>query len=466
MKSGVIFGNRSFFADELCLDGRRRLLGVLQEAGVTPVILPEDVGAYGSVQNREQALKCAALFKEHDDLKGVIISLPNFGDEKSIVTVLREAKIDVPILVHAFNDHLDRLNYENRRDSFCGKISVCNNLRQYGFKFTLTTLHTVDPESPVFKQDLQRFLAVCRVVGTLKGARIGLVGVRPADFNTVRFSEKILEHHGISVEPIGLIDVIGKIDELGDAEAQPAVEEIKGYMSTDSVPEDALAKMAKLLVVLREWVRGNDLHAVAIQCWDSLQRYLGINSCAVMSMLSQAGVPAACESDVAGAVSMLALQAASGKPSALVDWNNNYADDPDRFVLFHCGNFAKEFYDCASCRPVIDYPPILASTLGQENTYGAIDGRMKPGKATFARITTDDLTGTIRAYCAEGQVTDDSLATFGSWGVVKVPGLQKLMRYICENGFEHHVAMSLASVADVLAEALGKYLGWDVYHHA
>ncbi|MGB3984534.1 MAG: fucose isomerase, partial [Limnochordia bacterium] len=140
--------------------------------------------------------------------------------------------------------------------------------------------------------------------------------------------------------------------------------------------------------------------------------------------------------------------------------------DPDRFVLFHCGNFAKEFYDCASCRPVIDYPPILASTLGQENTYGAIDGRMKPGKATFARITTDDLTGTIRAYCAEGQVTDDSLATFGSWGVVKVPGLQKLMRYICENGFEHHVAMSLASVADVLAEALGKYLGWDVYHHA
>jgi len=466
VKIGVIFGNRSFFADELCRDGRQRLLKVLEAAGVTPVILPEEVGAYGSVQNREQALQCASLFKQHDDLQGVIISLPNFGDEKAIVTVLREAKIDVPVLVHAFNDHLDRLNYENRRDSFCGKISVCNNLRQYGFKFSLTTLHTVDPESPSFQADLQRFLAVCRVVHTLRGARIGLVGVRPADFNTVRFSEKLLEHHGISVEPIGLIDVIGRIGQLGEAEAEPVVAEIKEYMPAAAVPVEALGKMAKLLVVLREWIGRNDLHAVAIQCWDSLQKYLGVNSCAVMSMLSNAGIPAACESDVAGAVSMLALQAASGMPSALVDWNNNYADDPERFVLFHCGNFPKAIYQCDSCQPAINYPPILASTLGQENTYGAIDGRVKPGKATFARITTDDLTGTIRAYCAEGMVTEDPLATFGSWAVVNLPGLQKLMQYVCGNGFEHHVAMTQASVADVLTEALGKYLGWDVYHHA
>lgn len=465
MKIGVIFGNRSFFADELCLDGRQRLLRVLEAAGVTPVILPEDVGAYGSVQNREQALKCAALFKEHDDLQGVIISLPNFDDEKSIVTVLREAKIDVPILVHAFNDHLDQLNYENRRDSFCGKISVCNNLRQYGFKFSLTTLHTVDPENPTFQADLQRFLAVCRVVNALRGARIGIVGVRPADFNTVRYSEKLLEHNSISVEPIGLIDIIGKINELGETETESAVAEIKDYMSTSGVPNEALVKMAKLLIVLRNWISQNDLHAVAIQCWDSLQRYLGINPCAVMSVLADAGIPAACESDVAGAVSMLALQAASNMPSALVDWNNNYADDPDRFVLFHCGNFAKAIYQSEGSCPAVNYPPILASTLGQENTYGAIDGKVKSSEVTFARITTDDLTGTIRAYCAEGSVTDDQLATFGSWGVANVPELQKLMHFICENGFEHHVAITLANVAGALVEALGKYLGWDVYHH-
>lgn len=465
MKIGVILGNRSFFADELCLDGRQRILGALEDAGVTPVILPEDAGAYGSVQNREQALECVALFKEHSDLAGVVISLPNFGDEKSIAIVLREAKIDVPVLVHAFNDHLDHLDYENRRDSFCGKVSVCNNLRQYGIKFTLTTLHTVDPEHPTFQADLQRFLAVCRVVRALKRARIGLVGVRPADFNTVRYSEKLLEYNNISVEPIGLIDIVGRIDELSDDQAEQALAEIKAYMPTEGVPGGALVKMAKLLMVLREWVGSSDLHAVAVQCWDSLQRYLGVNPCAVMSILANAGIPAACESDVVGAVSMLALQAASGMPSALVDWNNNYADDPERFVLFHCGNFAKAIYQNESCSPAINYPPILASTLGQEHTYGSIDGKVKPGKATFARITTDDLTGTIRAYCAEGVITDDPLATFGSWGVVNVPGLQDLMRFICENGFEHHVAITLDSAADALAEALGKYLGWDVYRH-
>ena len=463
MKIGVIFGNRSFFADELCLDGRQRLLRVLEAAGVTPVILPEDVGAYGSVQNREQALKCAALFKEHDDLQGVIISLPNFGDEKSIVTVLREARS-----MFRFCARLQRspgsAQYENRRDSFCGKISVCNNPRQYGFKFSLTTLHTVI-------QKIRHFKQIAAVPGRLpsgertSGRKDWYVGVRPADFNTVRYSEKLLEHNSISVEPIGLIDIIGKINELGETETESAVAEIKDYMSTSGVPNEALVKMAKLLIVLRNWISQNDLHAVAIQCWDSLQRYLGINPCAVMSVLADAGIPAACESDVAGAVSMLALQAASNMPSALVDWNNNYADDPDRFVLFHCGNFAKAIYQSEGSCPAVNYPPILASTLGQENTYGAIDGKVKSSEVTFARITTDDLTGTIRAYCAAGSVTDDQLATFGSWGVANVPELQKLMHFICENGFEHHVAITLANVAGALVEALGKYLGWDVYHH-
>lgn len=466
MKIGVILGNRSFFADKLCLDGRQRLLKVLESAGVTPVILPEDVGAYGSIENREQALQCAELFKKQGDkLQGIIISLPNFGDEKSIATVLREIKADVPVLVHAFKDHLNQLNYENRRDSFCGKISVCNNLRQYGFKFTLTGLHTVDTEDPVFQADLERFLGVCRVVNALCRARIGIVGVRPADFNTVRYSEKLLEYHGISVEPIGMIDMIGQLDKLGQAQVESVIKEIKAYINTEGVPSKALKKMAKLLIALRNWIDRNELDAVAIQCWDSLQLYLGINPCTAMSILANSGIPTSCESDVSGAVSMLALQAASNMPSAIVDWNNNYDNDPDKSVIFHCGNFAKDIYQCQGCMPAVNYPKILSSTLGKENTYGSIDGKVKPGKVTFARITTDDLTGRIRAYCAEGTITDDALDTFGSWGVVDLPGLQNLMHFICENGFEHHVALTFANVADILTEAFGKYLGWDVYHH-
>ncbi len=437
---GIIIGNRGFFADELCLNGRRELLNALKGSGVNPVILNVDEGVYGSVLTIEDAIKCGKLFKENkEDIKGIIISLPNFGDEKSITRALRESELNVPILVHGFDDQLDKLNYENRRDAFCGKISVCNNLRQYGYKYSLTEKHTVSPDSHSFKEDLTKFIGICKVVDKIKGSRIGVIGTRPADFNTVRYSEKLLERNQISVEPIGLIDIVGQIEELTIDERVVAsnLNLIKDYMDTKSVPEESLLKMANLLTVYQNWVEEKKLDAIAVQCWDSIQKYLGINPCTVMSIFSNNGLPSACESDVAGALSMLALQVASEKPSALVDWNNNFDTDPDKCIIFHCGNFAKDMYSCGSdsC-PSINYPVILASTLGKENTYGAIEGNIASGPMTFSRITTDDTEGIIRAYLAEGEVTEDRLDTFGSWGVVKVNKLQELMKYICLNGFE------------------------------
>lgn len=468
MKMGVIIGNRGFFADSLCLDGRERLLSALNRQGIEPVVLPLEHGIYGSVQSTADALSCAQLFRaERDNIAGILVSLPNFGDEKSVLRVLRELDKPVPILVHAFPDSVAKLDYEHRRDAFCGKISVCSNLQQAGIPFSLTQLHTVDPETDEFASDLTDFAAVCRIVDAVRGARIGLLGLRPGDFNTVRFSERILERHGISVEPLELSDVIEEVHALADTEAavKQSFEELDRYMAWEAVPEGSRWKLAKLLVVYRKWVREQGLSAAAIQCWDSLQRHLGINPCLVMSVLSQEGVPAACESDVAGALSMLVLQAASEQPSALVDWNNNVDRDPDRVVLFHCGNFACDAYQTGQSQPSVGYPQILASTLGAEHTYGAVEGRLKPGPVTLARIATDDTAGTIRAYAAAGSITEDSLQTFGSWGVARVPGLQSLMQFICRSGFEHHVAINLSSSAGAVAEALTTYLGWEVYRH-
>jgi L-fucose isomerase-like protein len=169
----------------------------------------------------------------------------------------------------------------------------------------------------------------------------------------------------------------------------------------------------------------------------------------------------ACETDVAGVIAMYAMAMASGKPSALVDWNNNYGDDEDTCVLFHCGNWAKSFLPDIK----VANAPILGSTLGVENTYGALEGRTPGGKLTFARLTTDDTTGTIRAYVGEGMLTDDELKTFGTRAVAHIPKLQDLMQYVCRNGFEHHVAISASHTASVLAEAWGRYLGWQVHHH-
>ena len=109
--------------------------------------------------------------------------------------------------------------------------------------------------------------------------------------------------------------------------------------------------------------------------------------------------------------------------------------------------------------------PILGTTLGEENTYGAMAGRTPAGLLTFGRVSTDDAHGVIRTYVGEGHFTDDPLATFGTRAVVQVPGLQKLLKYVCKNGFEHHVAMNASHTADVVAEAFATYFKWDVHVH-
>ena len=360
-------------------------------------------------------------------------------------------------------DDLSQFSVERRRDAFCGKISVCNNLRQYGFPFTLTSVHTVHPSAPGFRRDLERFVATCKVVNGMRRARLGAVGARPNAFNTTRYSEKLLQASGIAVSTIDLSELFGKANRLGDSDARVTgqLQEIRGYARADGVPPASLVKMAKLGVALSDWMRTYDIDATALQCWTSMQENFGVNACTIMSMMSDKLMPSACEVDITGLAAMYALQLASGTPSALVDWNNNYGDDPNRCVLFHCGNWAKAFLPDIQ----IGTAPILGTILGERNTYGAVAGRTPAGPVTFARVSTDDRHGCLRTYVGEGRFTDDPLATFGTRAVVEVPRLQKLMRYICKNGFEHHAAMNASHTAAVLAEAFGTYLGWDVYHH-
>ena len=336
-------------------------------------------------------------------------------------------------------------------------------MRQYGYEFTLTDLHTVAPDSDSFKNDLIKFAGVCRVVRGLTTARLGAVGARPNAFNTVRYSEKLLQESGITVLTADLSEFLGKAAKLKDSDdvVKTQLERIMDYLPTNGVPSEPILRMAKFSAVLNTWMKDLDIQATALQCWNSIQKNYGINVCTLMSMMSNELMPSACEVDITGVASMYALQLATGTPSALVDWNNNYGNDPDKCVLFHCGNWAKCFTPGAK----MEYANILATTLGQENTYGAINGRVPAGPLSYARISTDDQFGVIRAYVGEGIFTDDKLNTFGSRAVVHVNRLQDLLKHVSKNGFEHHVAMSGAFSAEILEEAFGTYLGWDVYHH-
>jgi len=461
---GVIVGNRGFFPSHLCETGREEVLRILAEEGIGAIVLAPADTAYGSVETLEDAEKCAALFRAHRaDIDGILVTLPNFGDERGVANAIRLAGLDVPVLVHAFPDENDKMTVADRRDSFCGKMSACNNLRQYGIAYTLTTLHTVAPDSESFRQDLRRFAATCRVVRGLRGVRFGMMGARPANFITVRFSEKLLEKAGISVEVIDLSEVFGRTSRLADDDAavRDKLDLLKSYVSTGGIPAEAMLKMAKFALVTERWMEENELVATAVQCWTSMQEFFGVVPCTVMSMMSNALKPSACEADIAGAVGMYAMTLASGRPSALLDWNNNYEDDPDKGIVFHCSNLPMDFFQEAE----MSYQEIIAGSVGKENTYGTVVGRVKTGPFTYCRVSTDDERGVIRAYLGEGELTADPLHTFGGFGVVQIPRFQALLRHICANGYEHHVAVNRGQVADALDEALTNYMGWDIYHH-
>jgi L-fucose isomerase-like protein len=464
MTMGLIIGNRGFFPDQLAKSGREEMMRVLAQAGMDCVVLGPEESKHGAVETHEEARRCAALFQKNGErIDGVIVSLPNFGDERAIADTLRIARLNVPVLVQATPDSTAKMTIAFRRDSFCGKMSACNNLRQYGIPYSLTRLHTVSPDSEEFQKDLAWFAAVCRVANGMRNLRVGSIGARPAAFNTVRYSEKLLEAHGISTETIDLSEILGRIARLKDDHSgvQGKLAEIRKYVTTSGVPEAALIKMAKLGYVIDNWMKSAAVTVSAVQCWTALEEFFGVVPCTVMSMMSNNLLPAACEVDVCGTLSMHALALASETPSALLDWNNNYGDDPNKAVCFHCSNLPKHFFQDFR----MDFQEIIAGTVGKENTFGTVVGKVKAGAMSFARFSTDDAAGAMRGYVGEGAFTNDALNTFGGAGVVEIPALQKLLHYICENGFEHHVAANFSTTAGAVHEAAVRYLGWQMYWH-
>ncbi len=464
---GIIIGTRAYFNSELAKDVRKQLLRTLADEGYDYVILPEDATPTGSssIETREDGLKCAELFRQNRDrIDGIIVSLPNFGFEIGIINAISVADLNVPILVQACDDENDKVDLDSRRDAFCGKISVCNNLYQYGIPFTDTTLHTYSIYSELLAKDINKFAGICRVVNGLRHARVGAIGARPAGFQTVRASEKLLQKSGITVVPVDLSEILGAARKIEDTDVEllKKLEEIKCYAVVPKEYSDKLVLQAKFGVAVERWIEANQIDAVAVQCWDSLEQNYGCAACVTMSMLGEKLLPAACEVDIAGAVSMYALTLAAQGQSALLDWNNNFAEDRNKCVCTHCGNFPKSFVRNDLKLGTLG---VLGRTLGKVNTFGAVYGKVTKGDFTFFRISTDDTKGVIKAYLGTGEITDDPYGMDGCIAVTKVDNLPILMKHICKNGFEHHVAMVRNDVKDILNEAIEGYLGWNLYVH-
>jgi L-fucose isomerase-like protein len=464
---GVIIATRGFFNPALAVEGRKNLVALLQRLGIRYVIGGEEATPNGAVETLTDARLYAQLFMEHKaEIDGILVSLPNFGDELGVVQTVDLSRLGVPVLVHAFDDELDKVDVKHRRDAFCGKLSVCNNLFQYGIPWTDTTQHTCAVDSSEFEADLNRFMSVCRVVRGLRGARVGMIGARPAAFQTVRYSEKLLQSTGITVVPVDLSEILGAADKIAESakELQEKLRVIQGYGKIpDRIPAEHVLRQARLSVAIDRWMANAECVASAIQCWDSVQVNYGCATCLSMSLMGEIDrKPSACETDVAGAVSMLALTLATGNAAGFLDWNNNYGNDREKCVATHCSNFPKSFMGANIEISELD---VLGESLGRARCFGAIKGKVAPGPMTFFRMDTDDAHGRIRAYVGEGEFTPDPFGMDGGISVCRVPGLRKLMGHLTRNGFEHHVAMVRSHCAAAVYEATSRYLGWDVLWH-
>ena len=456
----LYFGNRGFFPESLIAGARREMKEAVERNGHRTLLLEESATRFGAVESTAEGQVYARFLEAHKGrYDGVILCLPNFGDETGAIAALQDC--GVPVLVQAYPDELDKMGFSHRRDAFCGKFSVMDVFYQYGLPFTVFEPHVAHPATPVFDGQLDQFAALCRVTRGLKRMTIGAIGARTTAFKTVRFDELALQRYGITTETLDMSQIFLRfksVDVAGDA-FKTKIERLKNYTCWEGVPSEAVTRMAKLGVVIDDVMAEFQMDAIAFRCWLELEQELKIAPCVLLSEINDRGIAAACEVDVCNAIMMRALGLASGRPATCLDWNNNYGQEPDKCILFHCGPVPQSLMTAKG--RVVDHP-MFAKALGCGCGWGPNVGRIAASPMTYASAKTGD--GKLSVYLGEGEMTSDPIADdfFGCAGVALIPGLQRKLGVIGREGYRHHVSMTFGRYEPALREAFTTYLGYDM----
>lgn len=459
MRFALYFGNRGFMPEKLVMEARKEVAEAVKKAGYDFLIMDEEVTRYGGVETREEGRIYAEWLKKNEgEFDGVILSMPNFSDENGSIAALEDC--NVPILIQAYPDEIGKMDFEHRRDSYCGKFSIEDVFNQYGVKYTVLKPHVVHPLTQEFNQNLKDFAAICRVVNGMKKFTIGCIGARTTAFKTVRFDEITLQKYGITVESFDLSDLFIRVEKIGDDDNRVAGrrERLSNYTDCSLVPDDKMNTLSKVSVVLDDYIEEYRLDALTLRCWEEMQEVLGIAPCVLLSELNDRGIVASCEIDLCSAINMYSMQLASEEPTTVLDWNNNYGDDPDKVILFHCGPVPQKLM--VEKGTVTDHKMFAKTMPGCG--WGSNEGRIKAFPMTYSNCKTED--GKLTIYVEEGKFTDDAIEEgyFGCAGVAQIPNLQDQLIAMGRNGFRHHTAVGVGHMKSVLYEAFKYYLGYDI----
>jgi L-fucose isomerase, C-terminal domain len=454
----LFFGNRGFFPGELIATARQEMIEACVKNNYDYLIMEESLTRYGAVETiKEGALFAEFLEKHKGEYDGIILSLPNFGDENGAAVALKN--IDVPILVQAFPDEIDNMDFAHRRDAMCGKLAMCNVLRQLKIKYTLTKDFCVNPLSDAFAKDLRLFAATCRVVKGMKQFNVGAIGARTTAFKTVRYDEIAFQSHRINVESIDMSRVfedMTKVDEQKLEEKKKLYAKLSNF---GTYPSEKLENISRLGVVIDQLIEEYDLQAIAIRCWDELEKKFGIAPCLILGELNERSIAAACELDVTNAVMMRAMCLASDHPVMLLDVNNNYGDETDKVIFFHCGpapvSMMRE-------QGHIEEHLMFRKSFGEGTGVGINKGKLMTGDVTVGSFKTEN--GDLCAFVTEGQFTDEELQKefFGCGAVFEKKNAGAMLKYMAENGYRHHVCIAKGNYGEAVKEAFHNYLGYKI----
>ena len=458
MTFALAFCNRGVMPGELIYGAREDMIKAVTDAGYDYIAMDAELTRYGGVETRAEGRLYANWLKEHEgEYDGVIFSMPIFADENGAIVALQDA--GVPILMQAYPDEIGKMDFAHRRDAYCGKFSVTDVFTQYQVPFTVMKPHVVHPLSPAFAQNLKDFAAICRVVNGMKRFNLGCIGARTTAFKTVRFDEIAMQKYGINVESFDLSELMHMVGELKDDDPKVAAKmaHLENYTDFSKVPESNKLMLSKIGCVLDWYIDEYQLDALSLRCWNEMETYMRVCPCVLLSDLNDRGIVASCEIDVCSAITMRAMYLASEAPTAVLDWNNNYGDDEDKVILFHCGPVAQSLM--AGKGTVTEHKMFAKEDPG--SGWGCNEGRIASFPMTYSNCQTKD--GKIVIYASEGKFTDDVIEDgyFGCGGVAEIPNLQDKLIKLARGGFKHHTSVGRGHMKAILEEAFTTYLGYD-----